>query len=220
MIDQRVKKAIDQMVEELDRETIEAAPSWLKTMHLVGGSSKYLKAISAKGYKIGVPVRWAQPDEEGRDGYYLFDRECGVSWPISERYDIDAVWNQGMSCTAEAVFRILDRLKILHSHICIIGRGHAVKGLAGRLLDNDATVTICHSKTKNLTSAAFFSEIIINASPADVATFSACVDSVIIDISGSLSRWRDSNLATYIGPGDVGRLNVSILLNRLATREE
>ena len=99
----------------------------------------------------------------------------------------------------------------------IIGRGHAVKGLCNALIKDSYTVTVCHSKTPDLYKATLISDIIVNGSPGvPVKAISCHIGTVIIDISGSMRDAKDIALITYIGPEDVGRLNISILMNRYA----
>lgn len=69
-------------------------------------------------------------------------------------------------CTPKGVLRLLDEYKINPEgkHAVIVGRSNIVgKPLAIMLLNRNATVTICHSKTKNLQDITKQADILISA---------------------------------------------------------
>jgi methylenetetrahydrofolate dehydrogenase (NADP+)/methenyltetrahydrofolate cyclohydrolase len=69
-------------------------------------------------------------------------------------------------CTPSGVIEILDRsgIPIAGSHAVVIGRSEIVgKPMAMLLLQRDATVTICHSKTPDLPSVAARADILVAA---------------------------------------------------------
>ena len=69
-------------------------------------------------------------------------------------------------CTPKGVLRLLDEYKIEveGKHAVIVGRSNIVgKPLAIMLLNRNATVTICHSKTKNLQEITKQADILISA---------------------------------------------------------
>lgn len=69
-------------------------------------------------------------------------------------------------CTPKGVLRLLDEYKIETEgkHAVIVGRSNIVgKPLAIMLLNRNATVTICHSKTKNLQEITKQADILISA---------------------------------------------------------
>ncbi|MGL4647737.1 MAG: dihydrofolate reductase [Mycoplasmoidaceae bacterium] len=71
-----------------------------------------------------------------------------------------------LPCTANAILSLLKRnqLPIAKKQVTIIGRSNIVgKPLALLLLNEDATVTICHSKTKNLKNHLKNADIIVCA---------------------------------------------------------
>lgn len=223
-----MKSVVSSLVAQCDNNT-KAIISRVKPqskMHLVGKQdSRYLRGVMAKARQLGIPemVDWATPDEYFKMGCYLFDKETSsVYWYAGERNDIDSMSGVNRyfptSCTAEAVRRIIKQIK-RHAgeHVTIIGRGHAVKGLCNALINASYTVTVCHSKTPDLFKATIISDIIVNGSPGvPVKAISCHIGAVVIDISGSMRDAKDIALITYIGPEDVGRLNLSILMNRYA----
>lgn len=67
-------------------------------------------------------------------------------------------------CTPAGVIEILKRsgIEISGKHAVVIGRSNIVgKPMAQLLLQNDATVTICHSRTKNLAEIASQADILV-----------------------------------------------------------
>ena len=69
-------------------------------------------------------------------------------------------------CTAQACMEILDyyHVDLSGKHVAIIGRSHVVgKPLAMLLQNRDATITMCHSKTKNLPGVCSRADILISA---------------------------------------------------------
>ena len=74
--------------------------------------------------------------------------------------------NKILSCTPKGIIRLLDEYKIPieGKEIVIIGRSNIVgKPLALALLNRNATVTVCHSKTKNLKEITKRADILISA---------------------------------------------------------
>lgn len=69
-------------------------------------------------------------------------------------------------CTAEAVMKILQfyNLPISGKHACVIGRSMVIgKPVAMLLASGDATVTICHSKTTNMSEIAKNCDLVVTA---------------------------------------------------------
>lgn len=69
-------------------------------------------------------------------------------------------------CTAAGIMYMLkyNQIDIAGKHCVIVGRSNIVgKPLAGLMLDNDATVTVCHSKTENLKDVCKQADILVCA---------------------------------------------------------
>jgi len=69
-------------------------------------------------------------------------------------------------CTPAGIIELLDRneIRISGANACVIGRSQIVgRPVAQLLLQRDATVTICHSKTKELASVTSRADILIVA---------------------------------------------------------
>lgn len=131
-------------------------------------------------------------------------------------------------CTPKGVLKLLDEYNIdLESkNVVIIGRSNIVgKPLAQMILNKNATVTICHSKTKNLSQITKTADILISAvGVAKLITKDMIkIDSVIVDvgtskIDGKLYGDVDFNdvfeLASYITPvpGGIGPMTIACLM--------
>ena len=92
------------------------------------------------------------------------DLDCFTSANMAKIFESDK--SGFCPCTPSAVLEILDYYKIdvAGKHIGIIGRSLVVgKPLAMMLLDRNATITICHSKTPELPSITSKCDILIAA---------------------------------------------------------
>lgn len=229
-VNEDVKKLIDELVGEIDTYTRKwlAYEVHMKNLCLYGKrDSRYLKGVAAKAKKFCIPVRWfdcpppQRPDEPFLVDLESFDDESLYYYPVPPGLDLDCTrLRDQLSCTADACLDILRHITTLRGkHICIIGRGHSVKRLGHRLLHNyDATVTVCHSKTENLREIVATADIVINSAPRlnPYSDVGFKLNRILLDISGALCDWEDSNLLTYIGPREIGRVNTAIVLNRFA----
>jgi methylenetetrahydrofolate dehydrogenase (NADP+) / methenyltetrahydrofolate cyclohydrolase len=69
-------------------------------------------------------------------------------------------------CTPAGIIELLERnsIEISGAHACIVGRSHVVgRPLAQLFLQRDATVTICHSRTRDLPAITREADILIAA---------------------------------------------------------
>lgn len=171
--------------------------------------SPFIRAIKKKC--DALDVKWLYP-EDGLAHPVVVDLD--VSYPdwLEEKRDIDCIVNDGISCCAEAVLSIIAVRDdgISGCNVCIIGRGHAVKGLADALLTNGATVTLCHSKTRDVMWPVTGADVVVLASPVMPNGYDGSANYKTIDVSGLLGD------EVAVTASEVGKLNVSVLLNRLA----
>ena len=184
------------------------------TLRLLGSSDSYfLKSIKNKcrslGIKCNIESGYIEP-ESVRTYPTVIDIETYQHGRVNldEWQDIDCQYHDGMSCVSQAIANILSQYELPGKHIMIIGRGHAVQGLKEVLLANDATVTVCHSKSKNISAISKICDIVVIATPK-LDTCIAIDKELIIDIGNTLSHLDVKN---YISK--IGRLTISILLNR------
>ena len=132
-------------------------------------------------------------------------------------------------CTPKGVVRLLQHYKvqIAGSKAVIVNRSNLVgRPIAMLLLNRDATVTICHSKTKDLANITREADILVTAigraevriGPSYVKHGSTVVDVAINRVDGKLRGDIDfepvSKIVQYITPvpGGVGPMTVAMLL--------
>lgn len=133
-------------------------------------------------------------------------------------------------CTPKGILLLLDEYKIDidGKHVVVIGRSNLVgKPVAQMLLKRNATVTMCHSHTKNLSDITKTADILISAVGKNVVgekiLKSGCV---VIDVGifkdengkvrGDVDFENVSKTAAYISPvpGGVGPMTIaSLMLN-------
>lgn len=135
--------------------------------------------------------------------------------------------------TASAVDFLLNyyNVSLAGASVAIIGRSHTVgRPLALMLIDQDATVTTCHSKTVNLTEVTSKCDIVISAagvpnlvSPTHVKSGATVIDIGTNYVQGKLTGDVDYEGLTEIAsaispvPGGVGPLTNLMLVKNLVT---
>ena len=137
-----------------------------------------------------------------------------------------------ISCTPYGVIRMLEEynIQIEGKRAVIIGRSNIVgKPLIQCLLNKNATVTICHSKTKNIEEITKEADILIAAlgKPKFVEEDMVKKDAVVIDVGinrneegklvGDVDLENVSKKASYITPvpGGVGPMTIAMLMNNV-----
>ncbi len=130
-------------------------------------------------------------------------------------------------CTPKGIIELLDHYKIdlEGKHVVIVGRSNLVgKPLMIECLKRNATVSICHSKTKNLKEYTTSADILVVAVGKKYLIDESMVkkDSVIIDVGinredGKIYGDVNPNViskASYLSPvpGGVGPMTVCMLL--------
>jgi len=137
-----------------------------------------------------------------------------------------------ISCTPYGIIKMLEtyNIEIEGAHAVIIGRSNIVgKPLAQCLLNKNATVTICHSRTKNLKEITKQADILIAAiGKAKFVTEDMVKDgATVIDVG--INRMDDGKLlgdtdfenikdkASYITPvpGGVGPMTIAMLMHNV-----
>jgi len=142
-------------------------------------------------------------------------------------------------CTPAGVMRLIEhaRIPIAGRHAVVIGRSNIVgKPVAQLLLQKDATVTICHSKSSDLSELTRRADILIAAVGrpklvrADMVKPGACVIDVGVNrledgkLAGDVDFQAVKEVAGWITPvpGGVGPMTIAMLLEnciRAASRE-
>lgn len=131
------------------------------------------------------------------------------------------------SCTPYGVMELLDRynISLCGKNVVIVGRSNLVgKPLSLLMLNKDASVTVCHSKTNNLSEYTKMADILVVAvgKPNIITGDMVKEDSVIIDVG--INRLSDrlcgdvdfdsvKDRVKYITPvpGGVGPMTVAML---------
>lgn len=136
-----------------------------------------------------------------------------------------------LPCTVKGIIKLLEdyKIKISGENVVIVGRGNIVGhplGLA--MLNKDATVTIAHSKTKNLKDITKNADILISATgiPHLIKEDMVKENATIIDVGvskidgkivGDVDFLNVSKKAKYItpNPGGVGPMTVAMIIDNL-----
>ena len=133
-------------------------------------------------------------------------------------------------CTPKGILLLLDEynIDVEGKHVVVIGRSNLVgKPVAQMLLNRNATVTICHSKTKNLSEITKTADILISAVGKNVVGEKYIKNNcVVVDVGifkdddgkirGDVDFENVSKHCSYISPvpGGVGPMTIaSLMLN-------
>lgn len=134
-------------------------------------------------------------------------------------------------CTPSGILSLLDyyKIEILGKHVVVVGRSNIVgRPMAQMFIDRDATVTLCHSKTKNLHDYTKDADILVCAvgKHSFITRDMVKKDAVIIDVGmnkdensklcGDVDFNEVKEVASFITPvpGGVGPMTIcSLMLN-------
>ena len=133
-------------------------------------------------------------------------------------------------CTPKGILLLLDEynIELEGKHVVVIGRSNLVgKPGAQMLLNRNATVTMCHSHTKNLSDITKTADIIVSAVGKNIIGEKMLKsDCVVVDVGifkdingkicGDVDFASASKIAAYISPvpGGVGPMTIaSLMLN-------
>lgn len=137
------------------------------------------------------------------------------------------------SCTPEGIVRLMDAydVEIEGKHAVVIGRSAILgKPMAGLLLNRNATVTICHSRTKNLAEIVSQADIVVAAVgkakfvQGDWIKLGAVVmdagynEGNVGDVDFDLAAEHASMITPV--PGGVGPMTIATLIEQTVTAAE
>ncbi len=155
---------------------------------------------------------------------------------IDTRKDVDGVTSLGFgkmamgepafgSCTPQGIMRLLEEydIEISGKHAVVVGRSPILgKPMAMMLLNKHATVTICHSRTKNLKEHVLKADIVVGAVgiPKFIQSDWVKDGAVVIDAGFHPEKCGDVDLEPLIGrcyaytpvPGGVGPMTINTLI--------
>ena len=182
----------------------------------------------------GIMIQLPVPDGwDSRKLMELIDPEKDVDGLTYE--NIARLWSgeaMHYPCTAKGIDYLLHEngIRFTGKHVVIIGRSDIVgKPMAAIALENNATVTICHSRTKNLAEHTRMADILIVAvgKPGLITGDMVKPGAVVVDVginrteSGLVGDVDFDSVAEVAGwitpvPGGVGPMTVAMLMNNVA----
>ena len=175
----------------------------------------------------GILLQHPVPDQ-------IDERLCFDAIDIAK--DVDGVTSLGFgkmamnepafgSCTPQGIMRLLEHheIEISGKHAVVVGRSPILgKPMAMMLLNKNATVTICHSKTENLKKHVLSADIVVGAVGIPKFIQSKCVKkgAVVIDAGYHPEKCGDIDLEPLIDscsaytpvPGGVGPMTINTLI--------
>ena len=187
---------------------------------------------------------FARPTVHARNLFHV----SVAMWPISVEKDVDGfhLYNVGglivgdtafPPCTPYGVLKLLESedIPLEGQNVVVVGASNIVgKPMALMLMAREATVAICHKKTRELSQFTILADILVVAAghPNLITAPMVKTDAVVIDVG--INRLPDGRLvgdvdfegvskkASYITPvpGGVGPMTVTMLLeNTIASAE-
>ena len=119
---------VNKLCEQYDNETF--ANSVDKQLFLVGGETPFLKAIKKKATNLGIYCTYKDRVDLNTTPTVVDTEIYKELFHLISQQDIDKIQCDGISCCANAILAFLTNIDIAGKNITILGRGHAVKGLA------------------------------------------------------------------------------------------
>ena len=127
-------------------------------------------------------------------------------------------------CTPAGIMDLLKDFKLAGKHALVVGRSNIVgKPIAQMLLDEDATVTLAHSKTENLDDLLDHADIVIAAVGIPEFITHCKDDAIVIDVGinrdendrlvGDVKRYLQCRAKTVV-LGGVGPMTVAMLMKQ------
>ncbi|MDA9636572.1 bifunctional methylenetetrahydrofolate dehydrogenase/methenyltetrahydrofolate cyclohydrolase FolD [SAR86 cluster bacterium] len=188
---------------------------------------KKISELNANEAVSGILLQHPTPSQ-------INERLCFDNIDLSK--DVDGVTSLGFgkmsmqenafgSCTPFGIMRLLEHYEIPLSgkHAVVIGRSPILgKPMAMMLLNSNATVTICHSKTQNLASIINSADIVVGAVgiPKFIKAEWVKENAVVVDAGYHPQKCGDIDLEPLIDrcyaytpvPGGVGPMTINTLI--------
>jgi methylenetetrahydrofolate dehydrogenase (NADP+)/methenyltetrahydrofolate cyclohydrolase len=166
-------------------------------------------------------------------------RKSAILQSISPGKDVDAFHAETLGhaligdetlapCTPQGVLLLLDEagVKLEGAEVCIVNHSNLIgKPLAALLINRDATVTVCHKRTRDLKAHTQRADVLVTATgvPGIITADHVRSGSVVVDVG--LNRGADGKLrgdcaesvwskAAWVTPvpGGVGPMTIAVLL--------
>lgn len=234
---ENVNEVIKQLAAAYDKWTEERRKYIEKPNPLVlfgDENSIFLKQVAKKAAKFDYPVVFNDLDLICNDGCrgFIIDQETynsrkvhnalvGTNGDWARAVDIDHTFypeSDGMPAVATAVWRLIHEIcgdgcnGISGKDITIVGRGSATNGLIGKLIEDNATVTVAHSHTNDMAFATMDRDVVVYATPQLTGEISYDTHDLVIDLGNAVS---DPELFECPYTNRIGGLTTSILLYRM-----
>lgn len=177
-------------------------------------------------------VQLPLPKEFGNEQQYIDlippekDADCLTTYNLGRLFLGDMSLTP---CTPKGIIELFDRegVELKGQHAVVVGRSDIVgKPIAHMLLERDATVTVCHSKTENLSDVTRMADILIVAigKPKFIKADMVKDGAIVIDVG--INRMEDGKLCGDVDfnavkekvcaitpvPGGIGPMTVTELL--------
>jgi methylenetetrahydrofolate dehydrogenase (NADP+) / methenyltetrahydrofolate cyclohydrolase len=188
-----------------------------------------LKPLTADRSVDGILIQMPLPPQidVGAVSTYVIDpmRDVDGFGVISMGHLVTNEWAP-RACTPAGILELLKRysIPVAGQHAVVIGRSNIVgKPMALMLLHENATVTICHSKTRNLAEESRRADILIAAigKPAAITASHIKPGAVVVDVG--MNRISDPDIVRSLFAHDPARLaafekNGSVLIGDVEPR--
>ena len=225
------EKACDYVGIVVEKYLLGADTSEVELMSLI---EKLNNDVSVTGIILQSPV----------PSHIDFDKCSGL---ISSKKDVDGFTKENiynlylghdtiLPCTVKGIIRLLEyyNVPISGANVVIVGRGNIVgHPLSLALLNMDATVTVAHSKTKDLANLTKNADILVSATgyPHLIKKDMVKNGAVVIDVGVSrvdgdivgdvdFDNVKDVAYAITPNPGGVGPMTVAMIIDNLLMMKE
>ena len=187
--------------------------------------SAYLRLVARRAAAEGIKTAWVAGPTPGCVAY-IADTDAGWPlWDLAPEEDVDRIQHPGLSCCAAGFLPdikvILRNIFYPHGRLCIIGRGHAVQGLAEAVTAAGHVVDQCSSAALDMEYRVAKANIVVNSArevQAEVLEAINC-NILVFDVSGGMDKLR-SKTWNYIPPWEIGAWNIMELMRRVKERIE
>ena len=225
------EKACDYVGIVVEKYLLGADTSEVELMSLI---EKLNNDVSVTGIILQSPV----------PSHIDFDKCSGL---ISSKKEVDGFTKENiynlylghdtiLPCTVKGIIRLLEyyNVPISGANVVIVGRGNIVgHPLSLALLNMDATVTVAHSKTKDLANLTKNADILVSATgyPHLIKKDMVKNRAVVIDVGVSrvdgdivgdvdFDNVKDVAYAITPNPGGVGPMTVAMIIDNLLMMKE
>ena len=187
--------------------------------------SAYLRLVARRAAAEGIKTAWVAGPTPGCVAY-IADTDAGWPlWDLAPEEDVDCIKHPGLSCCAAGFLPdikvILRNIFYPHGRLCIIGRGHAVQGLAEAVTAAERVVDQCSSAALDMEYRVAKANIVVNSArevQAEVLEAINC-NILVFDVSGGMDKLRGKTW-NYIPPWEIGAWNIMELMRRVKERIE